>query len=544
MMSEMIGCEPLPPQVSTGRLVCQVDHLAHHPYGLFGFGWALYRDGEITRAYLHLHYADMASERVDVSMGRAREDVAIAFADYPLATNAGFMFMAGWSSSPPLRVELAFVLSDGRLFTQDLHVETAQAMPRTERSGYRYLLRRAWAYLRQGKLSLLWRKVTQYRRSSSRLSNGDALQLKGRRCHVVIDHSMGGGANQIREAGIADWLARGDAVVLVSFRVFSMSTYIEVRDGPEAYVLPVTELDSLGSVLASAQIEQIVFNCGVSFPRPMQLQQFVMALKRNSSARLLVMVHEYFLACPSAFLLNDQGRFCSVPEIAECDRCLRAHGDGFVSLTGEREIQRWRMLWGEMLTVADEIRCFSVSSRQLLARAYPAVVAQVSVVPHKVEPLRAVRNNRSESPYVTVGVIGAISLHKGAQVITDLAQAILEYAAPIRIVVIGTLDAWCPGEVVKQTGFYRREELSRLLEKHNINMLLMPSICPETFSFVTHEIISTGLPWMCFDLGAQGDLARKQSNARVAMHQDGSGLLDEILAFDRYLHPLSLRMSS
>ena len=36
-------------------------------------------------------------------------------------------------------------------------------------------------------------------------------------------------------------------------------------------------------------------------------------------------------------------------------------------------------------------------------------------------------------------------------------------------------------------------------------MLLLPSVCPETFSFLTSEIIMMKVPLLVFDLGAQRD---------------------------------------
>ncbi len=40
----------------------------------------------------------------------------------------------------------------------------------------------------------------------------------------------------------------------------------------------------------------------------------------------------------------------------------------------------------------------------------------------------------------------------------------------------------------------------------------MPSIWPETFSFVTHEMLATGLPVFGFDIGAQGEALRRAPN--------------------------------
>jgi glycosyltransferase involved in cell wall biosynthesis len=202
-----------------------------------------------------------------------------------------------------------------------------------------------------------------------------------------------------------------------------------------------------------------------------------------------------------------------------------------VSFAAERSIDRWRAAWGDGLRDADEIRCFSESSRRLVERAYPGVGDRAIVVPHEVEPLRRVEVPLAEDGTLVLGVIGFISHHKGADVVADLARTIAAEGAPVRIVILGHVDARCPPHVVEQTGPYRREELPVLVERHGIGMVFLPSICPETFSFVAHEVLAMGLPLACLDLGAQADLARAHPRGHVARHADGPGLLAEILDF-------------
>lgn len=547
MIDDLVpGKDTAPPQVDT--LICQVDHIVRHPYALFGFGWALDPAGTIIHASLALHDADGGIDKVQVSTGRAREDVAMVFPAHPQAAHSGFMLMAGWGNTPPSKVELIFELSDGQVIRRDLGTTVSESVPRAGVSEHRYLLKRAWAYLRRGKLGHLLYKSIRYGRRNPRLRSSDeiaiAAKVAGRRCRLLIDHSMGGGANLFRETLVSEWLAQGDTVILLSFRMASMTTFVEVRDRKGSMISSLTRLDLLKAIIESARVVQIFFNCGVSFPRPQQLQQLLLDIKRQTGAELVIAMHEYFLICPSQFLLNSSGAFCGVPSLSECDTCLRSHEDGFVSLTGERSVESWRALWSRLLDAADEIRCFSESSRRLLKRAYPNLRREPALCPHQVEPLRTVRSTRAEQPELTVGVIGAISHHKGAAIVSGLADAIVKAGAAIRIVVIGNIDASCPASVVKQTGPYSQDDLPKIVEKNRINIALFPSICPETFSFVAHEIVSMGLPLMCLDLGAQADLARSQPIGRVSLRQDGPGLLEEIIAFDRQLHPLSLKVLS
>jgi hypothetical protein len=543
-LKQETGAQTLPPET----LICQVDHIAMHPHGMFGYGWALDRAGTIAHATLQLHYEDGTTESVKASMNRVREEVAIAFPHHAQAAHSGFMLMAGWSGLPPQKIELVFELTDGRVKRTNLANAASGGNVQARFSKSLYLFKRAWAYVRQGRIRHLIHKAARYGRSNPRLGTADddtlASRLRGRRCRLVIDHSMGGGANLFRERLVSQWLKEGDTVALLSFKVASMEAFVEVQDSRGSLVSTLSQWETLSAVLEEADLAQIFFNCAVSFPNPGRLQKLVLDIKRRTHAELTVAMHDYFLVCPSNFLLDSTGTYCGVPSVDQCESCLPYHQDGFVSLTGERSILDWRTLWTQLLEAADEVRCFSESTRRLLKRAYPDIAARSTLRPHDVTPLRAIRNSRLENPVLTIGVIGAISHHKGAAVIADLAKAISASGAPVKIVVIGSVDAWCPPEIVTQTGPYKQEDLPKIVEKHHINIALMPSICPETFSFVAHEIISMKLPLVSLDLGAQADLVRSQATGHVSCRHDGPGLLEELIAFDRQLHPLTLKVLS
>lgn len=538
---------PAHDQPSSG-LICQVDHVVCTSQGIFGFGWALDPVHRIVAGKLRLHHGPGRVDSVRVSLGRAREDVAMAFAQHPQAAHAGLMFMAGWADQAPESIELVIELDNGHAHSLDLLSTAERSTQRAGLSEKRYLFKRVVAHIRKRQFTQLLYKGLRHVRSNPRLASADdralAARLKGRRCRLMIDHSMGGGANLFRERQVSAWLADGDTVVLLSQRVASLTTFVEVRDRAGSLVQTLTQLDSLADIVADTQLLEVFYNCAVSFPQPYRVRNLLLDLKRRHAARLTVVLHDYFLLCPSHFLLDRSGVHCGVPALEHCAGCLREHDDGFVSLTGERSIGHWRALWGELLHAADEVRCFSESSRHLLARAYPQVAERATLRPHALTPLRAVRGSgmRPSQAPLTIGVIGAISQHKGAGVVADLARAIEASAAQVRIVVIGSLDAPCPPEIVSQTGVYQPDDLPNLIEKHQVNIALFPSICPETFSFVVHEIVAMKLPFLCLDLGAQAEVARSHPNGRVSPRQDGAGLLEALLAFDRQLHPLQLKV--
>jgi len=71
-------------------------------------------------------------------------------------------------------------------------------------------------------------------------------------------------------------------------------------------------------------------------------------------------------------------------------------------------------------------------------------------------------------------------------------------------------------------------------------MALMLSVWPETFSYVTHELIKLKVPLFLFDIGAQGDTVRQYSLGCVAPLCNGSDLLPVLLEFKKALDERTL----
>ena len=118
---------------------------------------------------------------------------------------------------------------------------------------------------------------------------------------------------------------------------------------------------------------------------------------------------------------------------------------------------------GSWVHAADEVRFYSESTRELFLRAYPTLpLDRLTVVPHKSDyvPARLPRPDR-EAPLV-IGVLGEISLHKGASILKEMVHAIEASGADIRIVVLGTLHAALKSEKLQVTGAYDRAHLVEL----------------------------------------------------------------------------------
>jgi glycosyltransferase involved in cell wall biosynthesis len=235
-------------------------------------------------------------------------------------------------------------------------------------------------------------------------------------------------------------------------------------------------------------------------------------------------------------LLDADGRYCGIPDISRCNACLPRHEASFVALSPRTDIGAWRSLWGRCLAVADEIRCFSEASRKLVLRAYPQLErARLTVLPHAIDFLPARRPRVDPAAPLVIGVIGEISPQKGAHVVEQMIDRIEREAIDARVVVIGLLHSARKSARLKVTGPYKRDDLVELIERHGVNMLLFPSIWPETFSYVVGEMMTLGMPIVAFDLGAPAERLADYPLARLCEVHDGAAALDRLITLHREL---------
>jgi glycosyltransferase involved in cell wall biosynthesis len=85
------------------------------------------------------------------------------------------------------------------------------------------------------------------------------------------------------------------------------------------------------------------------------------------------------------------------------------------------------------------------------------------------------------------------------------------------------------------TGAYKHEDLVGLIEANKINLAFFPSICPETFSYVTEEMIRLELPVVAFDLGAPGERLRGYRKGRLCPEVTAESALSTLLRYHEEL---------
>jgi glycosyltransferase involved in cell wall biosynthesis len=254
------------------------------------------------------------------------------------------------------------------------------------------------------------------------------------------------------------------------------------------------------------------------------------------------MAHDFLAVCPSYNLLNGKARYCGVPSLARCRTCLPENP--FAAPAARRmPIEAWRGAWGRLLRAADRIVHFSEASREVLGKAYPDLGDNVVVRPHRLSWAR--RRKLKVFPIrpgerLRIGVAGSIGDAKGGAMVVKAARVIARQKLDAEIVVLGRLGRAAKSDRLRVLGPYKTNELARLIERERIHVFWVPSIWPETYSYVTTELMRLNVPVACFNLGAPPERVAGYPLGRVIERIDAALAVKELMALARRANGLAL----
>jgi hypothetical protein len=364
-----------------------------------------------------------------------------------------------------------------------------------------------------------------------------ASQVPSREMTLIFDHNVGGGANHFRSTMIREITNRGGQAILVYYNLANLQYTLTHINGNKSISTNIDRIDTLAGLAELVKIDHIFVNNLHTYQDPLEVIKLVLKIKETAGAYLIMANHDYLSVCPEISLMNKEGVFCGIPDISQCDQCLPYNRSELLRFINYPDIKVWRRQWGDFLSQVDEILCFSHSTISMIKRAYPELdESKLKYRPHVVNYL----NNRKPvidlAGGLHIGVVGSITRNKGARVVEEIAELISQKDLSIKMTVIGDIVTDKELKEVTITGFYRREELPKLIEQYEINLCLLPSICPETFSYVAEELMTLELPLAVFNLGAPVERVSAYSKGLILSKVgDAVSALDELISFHHNL---------
>jgi FkbM family methyltransferase len=341
---------------------------------------------------------------------------------------------------------------------------------------------------------------------------------------LIFDNELGGGAHQFRRQRITQIVNNGDAVFLVSYRgngdkLATLEFYFKAHN----FSFSIRQPNDLEKLFLSLKVREIIVNSFVSFPNVEDWIALTRTIRGAGDCKLVFLAHDYFAVCPSYTLINDSNEYCSVPsDLSVCRACLTRNTGDFRRFEAHADILTWRTQWEAFLEASDEIVCFGNSSADTFQRAYPSIGRERFVVrPHDISGrFRQIYFGSWKSTVKTIGVLGAINLAKGSNVLRDLVKYIDSRRLPVKVILFGEIDVEIRSASFEATGRYEIERLEAMVVEMNVDVFLLPSIWPETFSFTADEIMQMGFPLIVFNIGAPAERVKNYPLGKVIEPDD------------------------
>jgi GT2 family glycosyltransferase len=370
---------------------------------------------------------------------------------------------------------------------------------------------------------------------------------------MILDHSLGGGANEYTNTLVAD----KPLVIIIKYDLKANKYFVEFYGHKiEKLSFKMEDIKEIDRIVKYFNVEEFIINELVSHPKILDLLDFLVELKRiHNNINYIFMVHDFFCVCPMYNLLNYEIKYCGIPsDLNYCDKYIKLNPliesqvafikHDYPNLT----IELWREKFGALLKCSSKIICFSQNSKEILQKAYPNLSEdKFEIKPHSVDWIRPVTINKT-SETIIIAIIGAISISKGADVMILLAKYIRDNNLNIKIHIFGEIfdprNKLNENKHVVNHGRYKKNDLPKLMEENEIDIVFIPSICPETFSYTTEEAIKMDLPVAVFDIGAPAERVKFYNKGIILEKQDPEYIIKTICRYFNIQNRINDSLSS
>ena len=228
----------------------------------------------------------------------------------------------------------------------------------------------------------------------------------------------------------------------------------------------------------------------------------IMQLPTLTGLPFSFIAHDYFSYCPQITLTTKEGKYCEEPGISECQTCLSNRPKPFIS-----NICKWRNIHRTFLTQADSVRCPSAATSSRLRKHFPE--ANIETVPHLEDNASTFLETPDISikvgEVVRVGILGALSREKGADLLEATAIDAAQRNLPIHYTLFGyayRILRCYPEANLTILGPYSNRELSQLFDQHKQHLIWFPALWPETYSYTLSIAMENRFPVLVPNLGA------------------------------------------
>jgi glycosyltransferase involved in cell wall biosynthesis len=243
----------------------------------------------------------------------------------------------------------------------------------------------------------------------------------------------------------------------------------------------------------------------------------------DAAIPLAMTLHDFNLICPRNHLFDRWGAFCGVPSASVCAVCVSSP---VAALTRIREVAQAALNGADVVFVADQ------STLDLIGRAIALPdPSRIEVRPPPSRPLAHAPRQDAPSdrhPNGRVVIAGRTeAYHKGQSIFWELVSRLSAHGAEVHSIGASGLDM---REGLIAHGEYGAGELEDLLRRIDPDIAVLPSVSPETYSFMLSELWRARIPVVAADLGAIGGRIRSVGGGLVVASATAGDLAEAVLS--------------
>jgi GT2 family glycosyltransferase/glycosyltransferase involved in cell wall biosynthesis len=347
---------------------------------------------------------------------------------------------------------------------------------------------------------------------------------------VLLTHDLGGGVE--RQIGVRCAALRGQGINPIVVRPILARPLLQgtgacrVELEPDLVNLVYhvgTEMATLERLLAGRGVQRIEVHHMLGHDHRL------MELPARLGVPYDVHLHDYAWFCPRVTLVGFERRYCGEPEIAGCEACI---ADAGRNIDEDISVKDLVARSARQLAAAARVVAASGDVATRFARHFPGLRAVVEPWDDsRPAPRRPLSAASAVRPRV-VGVLGAIGIEKGYDILLACARDAAARRLPLRFVVLGhtTDDARLlqTGSVFI-TGAYEPADLPRLIQAESVELGFLPSVWPETWCFTLSEAWQAGLHVVAFDIGTPAERIRRYGGGILVPLACRAGQLNAVL---------------
>ncbi len=237
-------------------------------------------------------------------------------------------------------------------------------------------------------------------------------------------------------------------------------------------------------------------------------------------------LHDFYMACPSVNLLDNNNTFCGGTCTAGDGRCntpIWLEND--IDLK-HRFVHLWRDESRRLIELVDALITPSHDTREHFSRIFGAELGRkINVIEHgrDFERPRVLNRSPVDDEPIKILLVGAINASKGAGLAEELAR--VGRSRNVVVELLGDVEPGYEG-AIEAHGSYQRDDLPVLLATYRPTFIGVFSIWAETHCYVVSEAWANGVPVLVGPLGAPAERVREHGGGVIAATLNPEQIID------------------